>query len=526
MNLTISNYRGISRGDIVLHPKLTLIAGTNGSGKSSIAQALGCLLTGSTMPVIGVLKKHINQVLHNGSESAFATLNGYTITWPDCKLSGVSTHTSSQYAAGRCPPVDMEPNEWAQYLNASPTEGDLKNELPDDYESVWKRISSTSWNDAQAHYETEGQQLKGQWRQLTGQTYGSVQSPKWRPENLDTSGNDLVDGLAEAERLYELAIAAKALSQAESQELKRLSNDVPAATAKLVTLQTEMNERKAEWQDAQDDLKRTAPTPSGPATWECPKCAAVLCLANDQLHVHDGKKPSRQQVRDALLQRDTVIARVNDLYKQYEDSLDAYREAMAYADRCTKASKSSHVVTQGDDPAAAKKLVDILRSGIEAQKKWNEAQDLLAKIQRNATIQNVLSPEGLRKQVLKRSLTTINDALLKTSQAASWDTVSIGDNLDVRYGSRVYTLLSLSEMYRVNVTLQVVLAKIDHSSVLVIDAADILDADGRNGLISMLLTEGIPSVVTMTFGKKEDVPAISAFGRSYWVDGNTVQALP
>lgn len=530
MHLQIHNYRGISHGAISLHPKITLIAGTNGSGKSSIAQALGCLLTGSTLPVIGVLKKSAHTFLHNGAETGSATLNGYTITWPDCKLSGISTHISSQYAAGRCPPVDMEPAEWCQYLDAHPTREDVNND------ELWERLErhQFNWDAVRDQYNAEGQQLKGRWRQLTGQNYGSEQSPKWRPANLDATGKteqDLRDGLAEAERLYEQAIKQAAVTEHETAELKKLAADRANAIAALTTKQTAMNIAKAEWKDA-EELTKSFETPQNAAiTYECPKCNILLSLSNDALHVHDGKRPSRKQVRDALAKLDDHVGKVKQLYADYEARLQDYRDAMAYADSCTRAAKTLEAGITHDspyiDPVPAKRLVTVLTEALTAHTVYEQAKQLLRDIQRNATIQQILSPDGLRKQVLTRKLAEFNRKLLDASTVAEWLPVSITDDLNIRYGDREYRLLSLSEQYRVNAILQVTLANIDNSAVLVLDAADILDASGRNGLISLLLSAGKPAVVMMTFTSHDQAPDLAelGIGITYWVESSTVREL-
>ena len=46
MHLTVENYRGIKSASITLNPKVTLIAGCVGAGKTSVIEALQCLVTG------------------------------------------------------------------------------------------------------------------------------------------------------------------------------------------------------------------------------------------------------------------------------------------------------------------------------------------------------------------------------------------------------------------------------------------------------------------------------------------------
>ena len=94
--------------------------------------------------------------------------------------------------------------------------------------------------------------------------------------------------------------------------------------------------------------------------------------------------------------------------------------------------------------------------------------------------------------------------------------VSLNDDLMPTLGGRHYPLLSESEQFRVRVTLQVALSKMDGSDAMVIDRADVLDRKGRNGMMKMLLRTGIPCLVCMTIldPKKDPPPDLAALGRA------------
>ncbi len=85
----------------------------------------------------------------------------------------------------------------------------------------------------------------------------------------------------------------------------------------------------------------------------------------------------------------------------------------------------------------------------------------------------------------------------------------------------MYPLLSESEQFRVRVTLQVAIAKMDDSAAMVIDRADILDRQGRNGMMKLLLRTGIPTLVCMTIldPEKDPPPDLAAKGKgqTYWL---------
>ena len=92
---------------------------------------------------------------------------------------------------------------------------------------------------------------------------------------------------------------------------------------------------------------------------------------------------------------------------------------------------------------------------------------------------------------------------------------------------RPYALLSSSEQFRSRAALQLAMARLDQSSMVVIDGADILDAPARSGLFALLDEAGLPALVCMTLNRREQVPDLEAagLGQSYWISGGVAQPL-
>jgi len=101
---------------------------------------------------------------------------------------------------------------------------------------------------------------------------------------------------------------------------------------------------------------------------------------------------------------------------------------------------------------------------------------------------------------------------------ADFKRVTVDDTMDIRYGGRAYMFLSASEQYRVRAILQLCIATLDGSQMVIFDGADILDNAGRNGLLSLLVSSNIHAIVAMTFNKPESVPDLSGVGKAYWIE--------
>jgi hypothetical protein len=79
----------------------------------------------------------------------------------------------------------------------------------------------------------------------------------------------------------------------------------------------------------------------------------------------------------------------------------------------------------------------------------------------------------------------------------------------------------------VRAIVQVAMAKLDGSDMVVLDAADVLDGTTRSGLFAMLEESGLPALVCMTLTRREQVPdlAASELGASYWIEDGIGQPL-
>ncbi len=97
--------------------------------------------------------------------------------------------------------------------------------------------------------------------------------------------------------------------------------------------------------------------------------------------------------------------------------------------------------------------------------------------------------------------------------------------MTITYRGRA-TLLSGGEIYRLRAALQVAFAKIDGSAMVILDGADILDNQGRQGLIRMLAAAKVPALIGMTYAGPKAVPDLSlAGGATYWIDGGIARPL-
>jgi len=155
------------------------------------------------------------------------------------------------------------------------------------------------------------------------------------------------------------------------------------------------------------------------------------------------------------------------------------------------------------------------------------AEDMHYRVLRQIAIVDALADDGVRRTKLLRILEVFNRQLGTLSEQAGWRVVALGDNLGATYGGRPYPLLSVSEQYRVRVLFQVAMAQLDGSVLAIIDAADVLDNPGRNGLFGLLAGLDMPVIVGMTLSKVDQAPDLTTaeMGQTWWVEAGIAAPL-
>lgn len=193
MKLEISNFRGISKAELDIS-NTVLIAGPNGSGKTSIAMALAAASSGKAAPWDGITAKDSRNLLRIGAKRGHATLRQgdlfKTINYPGGSATGELDSAVSSVAAGIISPADMKPKDLSSLLysllKAEPTQEDLASDIGVDMSAqLWPIITSEGWDAAYSRARERGTKAKGQWEGVTGENYGSSKAANWQPEGAE-----------------------------------------------------------------------------------------------------------------------------------------------------------------------------------------------------------------------------------------------------------------------------------------------------------------------------------------------------
>jgi hypothetical protein len=560
ISIKLRNFRGAERAEITCGP-LALVGGKNATGKSSIAQATGAVLSGNTLPLAGLTKGSAGMLVHVGADGAAVEIRSEAgtarIAWPSCEATatGEPPH-ASPWAAGLDSVALLAPKERARvlgdYLHADPTREDLTQALADvelgDQEivtAVWRLVEEKGWDGAHTLRREKGAELKGRWKQVTKHpgNYGSRMAASWKPENwlelgrhgdLDnTTEERLAAALKNLQGTHDKVVATAAVSGAERERLQAQAAQVEDLKDKLADAEIEETRLEDELMKAQN--ARDALPPAGnEAPMPCPHCGEPVVLrrvnlAEQRLEKAEVVAPAElKKRRAALAEADGAVSRLRAELTQQNRTVEATRHEMHLA--IDAANKLATMPPSGGDAAqiaAAKEALETGTRRLAAFRQKAEAADLYAKVASNELLIEILAPDGLRGQKLGRVLEVFDTTrLAPLCAAAEWKPVTIDPEMTIAYGGRPWALLSTSEQYRVRAVLQLAMALLDGSAMVVFDAADVLDGTTRSGLVAMLEDAGLPALICLTLSRREQMPDLAAagLGASYWLEDGV--ALP
>jgi hypothetical protein len=554
ISVRIRDFRGCERADLEL-PPIALLGGRNGAGKTSIAQAAGAAAYGNALPVAGLSRGSAGVLVRVGQSAAFVELRGESgtarIDWPAAQATTNGTPPrSSEYAAGLTSIAALDVKDrgrvLAVYLKADPTKDDLAAALRDldagpVIDRVWQLIEQHGWDGAHQLRRETGAELKGRWRQITGAHYGSRVAASWRPETIVEDGaveTDLLAVVNDATAAHNRAVGAAAVAAVDLDRLRQEAATIEERTAGLAEAESAIERQQQALEAAQQARIALPPdTSDRGAEMPCPHCGGLLILRRVSLVETRLEQAPLAVDPGELKRRRLAIADADGAIAHETDTLNAARRAAARARELLQtATDARQRLDSAPQASGASGSVEAARDALataerrlQAFRQRAEADNIAANIRGNELLLEQLAPDGLRGRKLARVLDVFNGSqLAPLCEAAGWKAVAIDPAMSLAYGGRPYALLSSSEQYRVRIILQLAMARLDGSELVVIDAADILDAQMRSGLFDLLADPQIPpALVCMTLSRREQLPDLAAagLGASYWIEAGIAEPI-
>ena len=555
MECKIRFFRGAIHADLKLE-KVSLLAGQNEAGKSSVCEAVAAALTSSPIPFFKaanpdsplVSKKDMPELVHSGSEHKVggALLRDeqgmIQVSWPKCDIETQGTPAkSSKVAAGLISPLEFEARERARYfgnlLRTQPTKDEYFEALTSAglviedfekyYDPIWSEIEIQGWDAVYKNYKDKNTRLTGQWEGVTGDRYGDKKAVTYLPEGWvkELQGQSVeahAEELADAKQKVDNMVGQSAASQSDIDQLaaqvdaeKQSQAKVEKAKQAVSAFEPRLNRLRKDVQEAQAEQAFT-----------CDHCGGVnVVVFNDEglptVTATDKTEAEIAEAQDVIKKAKVLQGQAEVEYRRLEIEVqNAKNEAARYAGAAERLAAAKKKKGSRDDLDLARDYLASVERQHGALKKKIAADAIHKQKVELDVLLTVLEPQGLRHEKMVKLLSDFNQSLAKFSAQAKFGQVSVTDDLEFQYRGMPYFLLSKSAKFRVQTIVQVACAVKDESDVLVIDGADILDQAGRNGLLGGLLPGlEIPALVAMTLSKPEQAPDLAAhgMGRTYWM---------
>lgn len=553
-SITISEVIGLSRADIKLNG-VNLIAADNAQGKSTIADCISMAFIGTPSRVS--LKKELDQLLHDGAAKGRVTISyNEGESTAEFRLPK-GEHHADEFEGMQYLPYVLQPKRFGSLspderrtllfqLSACKSSSKviiqklvdrgIDETLATDFSINWKTGFPAAAKEAYARATA----AKGAWRQITGQTWGSVVAEDWSaptPEGKCPTEKELSDLMsahekvaAEVEKGQQYVGGLEAKRQASSsyvqrkQAVEELAGQITRRKAKQAATEKDLKAREAELPALTLELSTLQ---AGSVPVACPCCGEQLRINGGALEKFQGMKADTKLVTDLALRVRNMKDAIDLLKRTLANDIAAVAEAVS-ADNQLETILAEKVevvddakIQQGKEAlAACKAKADALRAEFNTKQqaridlskvgeKTEQAAIAHAEVKTWLAVGDALSPDGIPGDLLADAIAPFNQSLAVLARLSGWFAPEVGADMLVRYGNRLYGLCSASEQWRCDALIAYAIAQISQLKMVVLDGFDILHARSRQELLGMALQlEDLGAMDTQILcGTMKELPA-------------------
>lgn len=520
--------------------KIGLICGMNHQGKSSFLTALSSALTGEAVP-LGLKKTDCGMLVKVGSTGANVKVQNdafetVAINWPKAEIStdGKNPPSTTKMAAGLESLVDMKEKERSEFIRelvkCNPTKKDLEEFLNERgctneklINKVWMFVEQDGFEASHKRACDTGRSLKNQWSDVTGEAYGSQKAETWQPSGwnsslIDLSKETLETQLTATRAELEDMIARQAVDTSKKEEYEQLANETSLKVARDNAKICQDNVKNCEREIIEAENLRNKLSAKIEEQY-CPHCGGLLKIVSGKVSILEEQPDNGEKIS----QLNTKISELKESVKEYDTKYLRYYQEVCDRENAFAKLEEINKIGSGNvtplDIDKKRNQIKQIEENIRAFVEKSESDRLKNNIKENQLIIDALDMSGIRKKSTEKGLNSFNADLGDVCTLAGWPKVSVNRDMTIELDGRPYVLLSESEKYRVKITLQIAIARLQKADVIIFDGAEILDKNGKNGLFKTLLQYQITAFIGMMFSDISKVPNMSKFGvKSYWVE--------
>ncbi|HUA79391.1 MAG TPA: AAA family ATPase [Dyella sp.] len=568
-HLSVHGFLGVRAVDVPLTTTVTLFAGANGAGKSSLRDAVTLALT-ADLGRVG-LKKEAAQLITVGADCASievqtdAGMYGVAISASgriSDSLKGVETPASLPYVLDGQRFAQISPNDRRAFLfglmglsanGAEVRKRLLAKNLPEKFVEAVIPMLRAGFDAAHKAAQDKARDHKATWRVLTSETYGEKKAATWQAEVPEFDAAALVELKARCEDLDEAVAAANQRVGAlqsnyqrgaeAAQRLEALRKK--AAPRALLAEQLQADE--VALQELVAKVQKVRDARLSQDALPCPECGSMLVTKDGEL-VHAGPlaKASEADI-GALPDLERALARAELAVtgsKRYLAEAEAAAMSVTELEAAAGPAPSEDELRKAREDLATLRaerdtfenrlnaLREVERQAHLAGEATNKARQAHEAVAAWSAIADALAPDGIPGEILGEALSPLNARLRQSAEIAEWPQVLINPDMSILIAGnksgtfwRPYNLLSESEQWRVDAMVAEAIASLSGLRLLVLDRFDVLDLRGRGDLMAWLEAISGEIDTALIFGTLKALPA--AMGppevfAAHWLESGTL----
>lgn len=520
-HITLSHFLNHQSLNLPVAPdtRVLFVCGGNGKGKSGLAQGIKLALTSDLIRGLkykNQLSELVTQGEKDGQVAITVDLDGSEATYR------LNLHTGNYSGDAPALPGDalaldpegfvaLDANERRKrlfhvagiQLKAEAIVLDLTN-AGHTMERVQRIVPSFrgGFDAAVKEAQNAATEARGGWKAITGETYGSTKGEHWKAtapiQDVKTPVDVLQKRVNEAQQLAEKLRNDHALLKQAAQAHAAVA-DSQGVRESLTKNEKALTELRAEREAISKEVEaiRNAAQYKGGQTCPCPACGVVLYWNSvGVLKEWDDAKPAMpapqahqalQQVNDQLAELDRRIQRVQQAVADGKAAAKLTQNlppepepgAVREAEGKWRVADADLAVAQGELNAAK----DGAKEVEQANQRTQQARGLHDDVVAFAALADAV--KELPGKYLTSALKAVQE-LLDEANPAFDAPVTLGPDMELRYGTIPYPLASESQQWRMRTAMGYALAVMGGLGIVVLDRFDVLQPTARGPVLKWL----------------------------------------
>ena len=584
-SIAVSNFLRVKQANIEFTRPVVLVAGPNGNGKSSLAEAVRMAFTET--PTRVSMKKDYKKLVHDGEKVGSIVIShsqgDTSFVVPKAEGEGQITHGAMPFCLDANLFARLNAQERREFLlklmgvkmtpkfivDALITRGVNKEKADQVIPLLAAGVSS-----AQTEAQAKARDAKTTWKTVTGENYGSEKAEGWKAEVPEFDAdkiNVLTQSIEDLQQQIDETNQAIGSVKSPGESIEDLQQQLGQAREKgtqYARIQDKLHideAQLAEWQEKLDQAKAAA---TGKREGLIHELAFALAALTDEKQPLGAERETYIKAIEVLVEYENHHGPIGQEFNaalagklpEYQKAFDLIQNSVNNGKRdLANADAAAQLAIQLEEKIAAAKdsqaqveqltALQTRLTELRAEMKTKqEARDLELDKQRKATeattrtekaaaahddvkaweeISAALKPDGIPSELLGSALKPFNQMLAEFSEIAQWPVAQVLDDMTIKFGEHEYTLCGESHSWRADTLITCAIAALSGIKFVVLDRFDCLDLQGRAdalALIDDLIANADLECALVLATLKSRPEGLPAHVQGEWIEGGVVQS--